>query len=243
MRRISLAGHALLGLAAVALLAGGVGQAQAGFVQLTSPGDLNPGDTTAIYTGSDGDVVPSPYVLAAGGNTLTFTALTGVQFQRVDQGVSWNGAFDPGTKLLWTLDPAANTGSAVGVGFASAVQEVGVLVQQDNPVDTTFTAQVFNGATLGLTIMVTVPDNGTGAGNLGFIGFRATGSDVITSITISSVDSVNSAFNNDFAMGPVVFGAVSPPPVVPEPTSLVLGGFAALGVLGYGFLRRKPRLA
>jgi hypothetical protein len=91
--------------------------------------------------------------------------------------------------------------------------------------------------------MVTVPDSGTGAGNLGFIGFRATGADVITSIQISSVDSVNDAFNNDFAMGPVTFGEVTPPPAVPEPSSLVLGGFSIVGLLAYGILRKKPLLA
>jgi hypothetical protein len=244
MREISFMKHTFLGLAAVALLVVGVGPAQAGFIQLASPGDLNPGDTTAIYTGNDGDLVASPYVLPAGGNTLTFTALTGVQFQRADEGTSWNGAFPDGTKLLWTLDPAANTGSAVSIGFSSALSEVGLQVQQDNPVSTTFTASVFNGANLGLTIMVTVPDSGTGAGNLGFIGFRATGADVITSIQISSVDSVDSSFNNDFAMGPVTFGeATPPPPAVPEPSSLVLGGISFVGLLACGILRKKPILA
>ena len=58
-----------------------------------------------------GHVVASPYVLAAGANTLTFTATTGVQFLRVDQGISWSGSFPDGTKLLWSLDPVANTGS------------------------------------------------------------------------------------------------------------------------------------
>jgi hypothetical protein len=243
MREISFMKHTILGLAALAFLVVGVRPAQAGFVQLLSPADLNPGDTTATYGGSDGDLVPSPLDLPAGGNTLTFTALTGVQFQRADQGVSWTGAFPNGTKLLWTLDPAANTGSAVSIGSAKALTEVGLQVQQDNPVDTTFQAKVFNGNTLGLTIMVTVPDSGTGPGNLGFIGFRATGSDVITSIQISSTDSVNAAFNNDFAMGPVSFGQVTPPPPVPEPSSIVLGGFSVMGLLACGLLRRKPKPA
>jgi hypothetical protein len=235
--------HGIRGLAVVALLLVGVAPAQAGFVQLFSPGDLNAGDTTAIYTGADGDVITSPYNLAAGGNTLTFTAQTaGQNFQRADQGVSWNGAFPDGTKLLWTLDPAANAGSSVTISFANPVLEMGLQVQQDHPADTTFTAAVFNGATQGLQVMVTVPDSGTGAGNLGFIGFRATGADVITSVTISSVDSMDPSFNNDFAMGPVTFGSLTPPPI-PEPSSIVLGGFAVIGVFGYGYLRRKPKTA
>src|SRR5262249_12752088 len=239
MRKVSLMRHAILGLMALALLAAGAGPAQAGFVQLLSPSDLDPSDTTAIYAGNDGDVVPSPVMLAAGGNTLTFTALTGVQFQRVDQGVSWTpGAFPDGTKLLWTLDPAANVGSAVSIGFATGVTEMGLQVQQDNLADTTFTATVFNGANQGLQVMVTVP-NGTGNGNLGFIGFRATGSDIITSITISSTDSTDSSFDNDFAMGPVTFSVPGPPPAVPEPSSVVLAGFSTLGLLAYRLFRQK----
>jgi len=234
--------HTILGLAAVALLLGGVGQAQAGIIQLASPGDLNPGDTTAIYAGNDGDVVPSPLSLAAGGNTLTFTTMDGGNFQRVDEGTSWSGAFANGTKLLWTLDPLSNPqmGSPVTIGFASSVTEVGLSVQQDNPVSTTFMATAFG--TMGqLSITVVVPDSGTGPGNLGFIGFAGTGGELITSISISSMDPTNGAFNNDFAMGPVTFGSAQV--VIPEPSSLVLAGFSTVGLLAYGIFRRKPRVA
>jgi hypothetical protein len=241
MRRISLLKYLIPSLAVVALVLGGGGAAQAGFVQLLSPGDLNPGDTTAIYAGADGDVVPSPVMLSAGGNTLTFTTDTGGNFQRADQGMSWTGAFPDGTKVLWTLDQSTGVGSSVTIGLANPVLEVGLQVQQDHPADTTFTATVFNGNTPGLTIMVTVPDSGSGAGNLGFIGFRANGGDMITSISISSVDSSDPSFNNDFAMGPVTFG--SPQTIVPEPSSLVLGGFSTLGLLACRFLRRKPQAA
>jgi hypothetical protein len=241
MRRISLLKYLIPSLAVAALVLGGGGAAQAGFIQLFSPGDLNPGDTTAIYAGADGDVVPSPVMLSAGGNTLTFTTDTGGNFQRVDQGTSWTGAFPNGTKLLWTLDPVTNMGSSVTIGFTNPILEVGLQVQQDHAVDTTFTASVFSGATNELTIMVTVPDSGSGPGNLGFIGFRATGGDTITSISISSVDSSNPdpSFNSDFAMGPVTFG--SPQTIVPEPSSLVLGGFSTLWLIAFRFLRRKTR--
>jgi hypothetical protein len=217
-----------------------VGQAQAGFIQLFSPADLNPADTTAIYTGADGDLVASPYHLAAGGNTLTFTATTGTEFQRADQGMTWTpGAFPNGTKLLWTFDPVANSYSPVSIGFASTVTEVGLQVQQDHPVNTTFTATVFSGTTPELTITVVVPDSG-GNGNLGFIGFRATASDTITSLNISSVDSTDTTFNNDFAMGPVTF----PGTAVPEPTTLVMAGISTLGLLFVcGRRRRKLKAA
>src|SRR4029078_8000666 len=121
---------------ALALALTTVGQASASIIQLTSPGDLSGSDTTAIYTGADGDVVASPYSLTAGGNTLTFTATTGVQFLRVDQGTSWSGSFPDGTKLLWGLDPVANVGSPISISLASGVTEVGLSVQQDHLADT-----------------------------------------------------------------------------------------------------------
>jgi len=226
--------YAISALAALALLLVGAGQSTASIFQLSSPGDLSGSDTTAIYTGSDGDIVSSPYSLAAGTNTLTFTATTGVQFQRVDQGISWSGDFPAGTKLLWSLDPDANTGSPMSIGFASGVSEVGLSVQQDHLANTTFTATAFSGTTAELTITVTVP----GSGGLGFIGFKDTVDSSITSILISSVDSVDPSFNNDFAMGPVTFGNPGPPPGTPEPSALAIAGVSTLGLMLYGYRRR-----
>ena len=162
--------NAIFSLAALALLLAGAGQSRAAIIQLNSPGDLSGSDTTAIYTGSDGDMISSPYSLAAGSNTLTFTATTGVQFQRVDQGTSWSGDFPDGTKLLWSLDPVANTASPMSIGFASGVSEVGLQVQQDHIADTTFTATAYSGSTPELTITVLL----SGSGGLGFIGFKDT---------------------------------------------------------------------
>jgi hypothetical protein len=125
-----------------------VAQARAGAIQLTDPSQLNPSDTTAIYTGSDGDQVASPYTLPAGGNTLNFITDTGTDFTRVDQGNSWIGAFPDGTKLLWDVDSSNNIGGPVTVSFASGIHELAVQVQQDHPADTTFTAAAYNGANL-----------------------------------------------------------------------------------------------
>lgn len=214
--------NAIFSLAALALLLAGAGQSRAAIIQLNSPGDLSGSDTTAIYTGSDGDIISSPYSLAAGSNTLTFTATTGVQFQRVDQGTSWSGDFPDGTKLLWSLDPVANTASPMSIGFASGVSEVGLQVQQDHIADTTFTATAYSGSTPELTITVLL----SGSGGLGFIGFKDTTGNSITSLLISSSDSLDSSFDNDFAMGPVIFGTTSSV-VTPEPSTLAVAGLSA----------------
>ena len=78
-----------------------------------------------------------------------------------------------------------------------------------------------------MTITVTVP----GSGGLGFIGFKDTVDSSITSILISSVDSLDSSFNNDFAMGPVTFGTPTVPPGIPEPSTFAIATVSTLGLM------------
>jgi hypothetical protein len=232
--------HWITALAGAALLLSGVGHAQASIVQLLSASSLNPADSTAIYPGNDGDREPSGVTASAGGNTLTFTDTATVGFLRADQGNTWNpGAFPNGTKLLWDIDSTGSFyGGPVTIAFNSSVHEAGLFVQQDQPDNTTFSVTAFNGATSFGPFNVSVLA-GTGNGNLGFLGVQATGSDVITKLVISSVDSVNTTFNNDFAMGPVTFGSGGA--AVPEPSTLALAGVCTLGLFVYG--RRRQRAA
>lgn len=221
-----------------------IAQARAGAIQLTDPSQLSPSDTTATYTGSDGDSEPSPYSVSAGGNTLTFTTSTTTDFERVDAGgPNWTlSPFPTGTKLLWDLDsslPNGVVGGPVTISFGTGVHEAGLQIQPDNYTGTTtFTEDVYNGNALIGSFTVTDPQTSP-SGNLAFIGAQATGSDVITSIVISSVDSVDpTTYNNDFAMGPVTFGAAISS--VPEPSSLALASVSTLGLMLYGW-RRRPR--
>jgi hypothetical protein len=209
---------------ALALLWGGAGSAGAGAIQLTLPSQLNPGDTTFVYPQAEFDIVPSPYVASAGGNTLTFKNLGvgfgGGDFLRLDQGSGWGGDFAPGTKLLY------NQGAgATDIKFLNGVGEVGLGAQSAIIAAHTFTATAYNGATALLTF--TVP----GDGFVSFIGVQATGSDVITELKIASDD-------NDFAFGPTTFGS---PATVPEPSTLTLFVLGAVGLCGYRWRRRKQR--
>jgi hypothetical protein len=220
-----------------------VGQAGATIIQLASPAGFNGVDTTAIYTGNDNgngtDVLNSPYVLSAGGNTLTFTN-TGGQFLRADQGNTWTpGAYPNGTKLLWNINP--NTNQAQGpitITFATGVHEFGFSVQQDNSNagTTTWTFGV-NGNSSGFTASAANgPVNTNGV--LTFIGLQDTADNGITSLTISSSDTSSLGLANDFVLGPVTFGPQQVA-TVPEPSPLVLGGLCSLGLFVARRLRRS----
>ena len=205
-------------LVALALLWGGAGSAGAGAIQLTLPSQLNPGDTTFIYPQAEFDIVPSPYVASAGGNTLTYTNLGGGPFIRLDQGSGWGGDYAPGTKLLY------NQGfGPTDIKFLNGVSEVGLGAQSAFVAAHTFTATAYDGATALITF--TVP----GDGFISFIGVQATGSDVITELKIASDD-------NDFSFGPTTFG-----PAVPEPSTLTLLVLGAVGLCGYRWRRRNQR--
>jgi hypothetical protein len=167
----------LLLLAVLVLMLGGMGQVRAGLMQITSASGLSAGDTTAAFTGAVSAIVSAPYILSAGGNTLTYTETNGNQFTRATQGTSYFGNFPRGTALIETANAGAiGAFGPVTISFATAVGEVGLGAQCVNIGTHTFTIAAFDGATsLGSF-------NVAGDGFISFLGVRATGGDVITKI-------------------------------------------------------------
>jgi hypothetical protein len=197
-------------------------RADAGLVQITDASGLGAGDTTAAYTGADGAIVTAPYVLSAGGNTLTYTEVNGSQFLRQTQGSSFSGNFAPGTAVLDT----SNGGGPVDISFGSAVGEVGLGAQSIIFGTHTFTITAFDG-----TENLGSFDVG-GDGHVSFLGVRATGTDVITSIEISSDD-------NNFAMAEASFGTASVSVASPEPSTLISASIAGLAGVGVAWRKRR----
>jgi PEP-CTERM motif len=199
--------------------------AYAGAVQLTSAGQLNPADATVTYptTGvvviSPGGLppavgLPNPLVVSAGGNTLTFSKPSGLFVV--------NSFFGPGA--LYTGNAYQQEGGPVTITFATGVTEVGLQAFPNfpGPPGFGFTFTAFNGTTAIGTFSVAT--FGTSGGV--FLGVRATGGDVITSLVINHTIS-------DFAISPVTFGPAAA--AVPEPTTLVL---LSAGLAGAALARR-----
>jgi hypothetical protein len=218
--------------AVLSLVIGAAATAEAGVIQLVSALDLSAGGTTAAFTGANNTFVSEPYVLTAGGNTLSYTETNGNQFFRTAQGNVFLGDFPAATPLLVTADTGVfgNFGP-VTIGFAVGVGETGMGAQDFGVGANTFTITAFNGSTpLG---SFNVP----GDGFVSFLGVRATGADVITSFTIANSP------ENAFALAAATFSA--PVSVVPEPVTLTMlfsGGLAVLLRRGYARRRRTTNV-
>ena len=235
-------------LAALTLLLGGIVPARASIVLISSAAGLSPTDTTTgPYPGADGSSFASGSTLSAGGNTLTFTNANAQDFLRTDQDVSWYGAYPTGTQLIQNLlpgtvppnNPGGTPGGTVTVAFASPVAEFGVSVQQDNAGSgsTTFTLTAYTaGGPTPFVLSAVLNSNNV----LTFLGAKdSTGAASITRFTISSTDSGNSSYNNDFVLGPVTFGGAPEVGSVPEPATLVSCVLGVVALLAGGLPRRR----
>jgi hypothetical protein len=197
--------------------------ARASAIQLTDASQLSGGGIVVTFP----DLLPNPFAfdLTAGGTTLTFST-PGVFSLIESDGVSFD--FPAGTTLL-----ANNLQSGpLTIQFSSGVQEVGLFAQSLALGDERFTFDVFNGASLLKSFAVGPADNSGFPGVALFIGARATGTDLITQLTIGE------SFNNDFVIGPATFSEAAAAEPVPEPSSMLLLGS---GLIGAGVKRWRKR--
>ena len=176
--------------------------ARASAIQLTDASQLSTGGSVVTFPGLLSD--PFAFDLTGGSVTLTFSTL-GLFTVLDSDGVSFD--FPANTTLL-----VNNLQSGpLTISFSTGVREVGVFAQSLALDTEAFTFDLFhNGSTLG-TFETGPADNSGLPGVALFIGARATGSDLITQLTI------NEFFNNDFVIGPVTVGeAIAAEPVTLE---------------------------
>jgi len=221
---------------------------------------------TVPYTTGDSQLyVPSPYTIAFGNNTATFTATQGNKFEAFTNIPPAGGTVAPfdfpsGTHLLDTFDadaknPSTPNGSPTGplrITFGSGVSSFGLSAQGGVFDFETFSLTLFNGDTIlnpGQTPFVFGPfDNtsSTSSGKSVFLGAYTTGSLPITSALISSTSVapdqqqqgklVDTKYGNDFFFGPL---SANNAPVPEASTTVSFGVLLMLGVGGATLSARR----
>ena len=232
-------------LAAVALLIGGVGQANAAFVLLTSRAGL----TDYVdwgQLGGDFSNAPNPsYVTSHNGLSLTVSndqpGVFGLRIQGSfpgDYSNGWNGNFAPGDHVLWTQGLVNGPDSiSLKQGFAAGGTQI------ETAGFGAFTAQVTaydqNGNSLASNTVKGF-SRGTADGSAVFLGIGSIGGPTIYSLGFSIVVDGATA---DFAINQFSFSPIAPDNVFPEPASLTLVALGALGLAGFSWCRRKQTAA
>ena len=228
----------------LALLLGGMGQAEASTMLVTSRsgvGGLNGTDYVdwgASANIPNGTHQSSPFTATSNGGVTISVSEAGGPFQGLTQGNGWNGNFANGDHLLYTGTSYGSQGGPVELmSFSSgAVSAAGAQIQADYY--GSYTAEITAYDSLG-NILGQYTENGVANGNGDnsaiFLGIQSS-SAKITAIEFSLTADVGST--SDFAINQFDFtpGVASP---VPEPATITMLGIGIVGLAAYGWRRRQ----
>lgn len=230
--------RSLLGLAALVLMLCGMGQAEAGFIQVSSLAELRANDS--LDWGQLGAAVSDPgnpvTVVSGNGSIMGVRVVVsqpGGSFQRRDEGYGWIGHFNLGDHLLFT-----NFGPGpITLVFSRPIHGIGFQSGSNAGGPFTTTLDVFNSSDnlLGTFSVTGLGGAAEDTGDAPFLGVLSSGVDIGKVVVSSTNNSGGFAINQLELVDPVV-----PPSVaVPEPSTLALLGIGSLALIGYGWRRRK----
>ncbi len=191
-------------------------QAQATIV--TTPTQLTNPVQTAAYPNPSGNnsISPSSFAVAAGTNTLTFTATNGTPnggFQSYVADMTVAPQFTTGSVLeeLFNDSVSPTATGPLQISFQNGVAGFGLFAQDANADTETFTLNVFNGTTSLGTFTFGPTDNTAPSGTAVFVGAQVPVGTVITRATLSSSSAPGTGINsNDFYVGPASVQAALP---------------------------------
>ena len=213
-----------------------------------------PAGTTDAIDPTAGDVT-SPFSMAAGSNTLTFTAQNPVpneaSFGNIDNS---GGTYDiSSNRLIETADlvTLVPTGP-LQIDFQQGVTGFGLNAEDFSAVFESFTVTAYNNGTqIGSFTTPVVDSSGANPGKSLFLGGKTTNGDLITQLVISSTSTLPDSMtgvqtdtgdSNDFVFGPVTVANQSGAPV-PEASTVVSSGFGLLLFGGLFFWSSRKRQA
>ena len=214
--------------AAALLVALNGAAASAQSVQLSAAPAGQTVTTTAAYpTGDSLNFISGPFTVAAGTNSVTYTAANttanSISFESFN---NYDGSLDfpVPTQVVATFNSSKPTGPLL-ISFGSGVTAFGIKAEAQASDIAAFSFTVYNSqAILGQYTLPPV-DQTQGQSHSVFLGAQATGGNLITGIEITSIDT--QSVTNDFYVGPL--SVYSP---VPEASTTV--SFGLLLVLGVG---------
>jgi len=209
---------------AIALVAGARTAHASVILVTTESGITNDGLLDWGALGGNGAVVSNPFttpVTGVAGLTITGSQDAGVDFNRMDQNVSWSGNFAPGEELLWTT---AAAGGPMDFVFNNPITGFGAQIQADFFGAFTASISAFDASN---TLLGTFSVNGNSTSSSDdsaiFIGILSTGQD-ISRIRLSVPTAT--ANPEDFAINAPRIQATS---TAPEPVTLLLFGLGLAG--------------
>ncbi len=231
---LSVVGAVFIGL-------GAAGPAQAGFLFIPNRSALGANDFIDWgVLGPDPSSVANPFSrTSSGGINLVVSQAQG-PFRRSDEGRSWLGNFGRGDHLLYTIDDSRLSSGPITVNFGTVgITAGGLQIQSGGAIGSIFEARIEALDSFGnvLAIFTRVGVNTGGEDNSAiFLGIRSDNTR-FQQLRIGMDSSPAPLGLGQFAVNRLDFDtrAIS---VIPEPSTLAMGGMATVILLGYAWRRR-----